>query len=76
VQSSSKLEALPQRYTFGRASMWRARIAAALGDRDGAVGLVRQALGEGQVYQDVHIIAEFANLRGYSPFDDLMRPKG
>jgi hypothetical protein len=37
----------PDAYARGRATMWRARIAAALGDSAGAVRLLAQALGEG-----------------------------
>ena len=34
-------------FSRGRSTMWQARIAAALGDHDGALSLVRRALAEG-----------------------------
>ncbi len=76
VRASAQLKALSQPYAFGRNTMWRGRIASVLGDRDVAVDLVRQALAEGQYYYAVHVIAEFDTLRGYPPFQELIRPKG
>ncbi len=42
----------PGAHPRGRDAMWRARIAVALGDRDGALRLVRQALDEGYPMMD------------------------
>lgn len=54
-----------------------ARVAAALGDRSGAVSLIREALNAEALHlYDVHRTVAFLALRGYAPFDDLMRPRG
>ncbi len=68
----------------GRTQYWRARIAAVLHDRDQAVTLLREALTAGFVctYHEepateaCHRDMDFESLRGYAPFDELMRPKG
>jgi hypothetical protein len=63
-------------YTGG--PTWRrARIAAALGDRDGAVRLLRQVLGVSFPY-DHWVTEQFLEdepLRDYPPFQELIRPK-
>ena len=55
----------------------RARIAAALGDRERAVELLRGSLARGHWYTwlDLRAVPEFESLRGYAPFDELVRPK-
>jgi hypothetical protein len=70
-------------YGFGRSSYWQSRIAAVLGDREAAVALLREALRLGfrgprsTGYPIVvHREPDFATLRGFPPFDELMRPKG
>jgi tetratricopeptide (TPR) repeat protein len=64
-------------YNFGQATHMRARIAALLGERDHAVALLEQAFREG--YSDwsmLHLEPDFATLRSYAPFRELIRPKG
>jgi tetratricopeptide (TPR) repeat protein len=55
----------------------RAEIQAILGDKEEAVALLREAFAQGQWYTVglYHSIA-FEPLRGYPPFEELMRPKG
>jgi tetratricopeptide (TPR) repeat protein len=74
------LAQLPQKYRFGRHTYARARIAAALGNRAAAVGLLRLAWVEGRPLafdnlenEDVHSDPEFESLRDYFPFQLLMR---
>lgn len=56
---------------------WRARIAAALGRREQAVELLREAFARGLPYDaDLHQAPEFQLLRSYAPFEALLRPKG
>ena len=55
---------------------WRARLAAALGEREMALDLLRKALGEGAGYGlFLHQTTEFKSLRDYPPFQELVRPK-
>ena len=58
-------------------TLGRARIIAALGDREGAVELLRTSLARGHWYTwlDLHAVPEFESLRGYASFDQLVRPK-
>jgi tetratricopeptide (TPR) repeat protein len=70
-------------YSNGRSPFWRARIAALLGDRDDAVALLREAIAHGigcavhsgMPDEDCHREMDFEALRGYAPFDELLRPK-
>lgn len=76
IAVSARLAGVDRRYLFGLNSMVRARIAAALGERDQAVDLIRTALSEGfrhdiALHRDVYL----ESLRGYPPFEELMRPK-
>jgi tetratricopeptide (TPR) repeat protein/aminoglycoside phosphotransferase (APT) family kinase protein len=74
---AARLESLQQPYLRGRHTFWRARIAAALGDRPRAVTLLRDALQQGQFYSaDLHRIHEFGVLRDDPAFRELLRPKG
>jgi tetratricopeptide (TPR) repeat protein/TolB-like protein len=64
-------------YAFGLNTFYRARIAAALGRREEAVRLLRQATSEGAPFgHTLHHIVEFQRLRGYAPFEEWLRPKG
>jgi DNA-binding SARP family transcriptional activator/TolB-like protein len=74
------LSQLPPKYQFGRQTYARARIAAALGDKAAAVGLLRTAWVEGRPIafdnlgdEDVHTDPEFEALRDYFPFQLLLR---
>jgi tetratricopeptide (TPR) repeat protein len=55
----------------------RARIAAALGDRERTVELLRVSLARGHWYTwlDLHAVPEFESLRTYAPFEEMVRPK-
>ncbi len=61
---------------------FRARIAAALGDREEAVRILRASLasGKGQTWRDVmfdvHVSVDYLVLKGYPLFEELIRPKG
>lgn len=73
---------------LGTAAFWRACIAARLGERDRAVDLLARARTQGQwLFQNAmnrryfhvlgaHVEPSFDHLRGYAPFDALVRPKG
>jgi serine/threonine-protein kinase len=75
-EMANRLAALPRVYSFGVPTVWRARIAAALGERDAAVDLLRTAFAEGREYDLwLHRDQDLAALRGYAPFEELTRPK-
>ena len=56
--------------------VWRAAITLALGDRDGAIALLRQAVAEGMVPAfNLHAHPLFHELDAYEPYRDLTKPK-
>ena len=70
------LERVTRPYLFGRPTVWRARIAALLGERDGAVALLREAFAKGYPHAHaLHTDLAFEALRDYPPFQELLRPK-
>jgi tRNA A-37 threonylcarbamoyl transferase component Bud32 len=63
-------------YDFGMSSLYRARIAASLGQNDVAVAALRDAFSQGRSYDlTLHRDADLQTLRGYAPFEDLKRGK-
>src|SRR5438094_9222309 len=63
-------------YSFGRHTVWRARIQALLGERDVAVGLLREAIAQGYPHAHaLHTDLAFDSLRNYPPFVELLKPK-
>jgi hypothetical protein len=72
-------------HLFGQPTLWRARIAALLGNREGAVRFLREAISQGLIPLDLtqglgysmwlHRDIDFESLRDYSPFQELLRPK-
>lgn len=61
----------------GHSKQQSAQILAALGDRVAATEMLRRAFEEGFGYYPwVHTIREFEALKGYAPFDALMKPRG
>ena len=64
-------------YSFGEPSYWRAAIAATLGQKETAVRLLGEALSRGaRKMPELHRLEEFESLRGYPPFEAILRPKG
>lgn len=65
-------------------TLWQVWIAAALGEKERAVQLLRQAEGEGRVTGggfrfgdlDIHREPAYQPLRGYPAFEEFVRPKG
>ncbi len=61
----------------GRTTLWRARIAALIGERDEAVELLRRAFAQGLAFGLwVHLDPDLEPLRGYPPYEEVVRPKG
>jgi tetratricopeptide (TPR) repeat protein len=62
----------------GTVPLFRARIAAILGDHEEAINFLRDALAERTPYGFawLHREGDLQLLRGFAPYDELMRPKG
>jgi len=76
LKISKQLEDDKRPYLFGNPTYWRARIAALLGDKEGAVNLLRQATKKGFAYSNIHPTEDFESLADYPPYVQLMKPKG
>jgi len=62
---------------FGRATVWRARIAAQLADSNAAISLLRQSLAEGYPFGVwLHRDIDFESLRNSSAFRRIVDPEG
>jgi DNA-binding SARP family transcriptional activator/tetratricopeptide (TPR) repeat protein len=73
-RTSTRLAALTTPYSYGRHTLVRAQIAAVLGRQDDATRLTQQALAEGMMSTVLHTTPEFIALRGYPPFEAIIRP--
>ena len=61
---------------LGRLTFRRAGIPARLGEKERAVALLRQAFAEGFGYREhIHTRMDLESLRGFPPYEDLMKPK-
>jgi hypothetical protein len=72
---ADSLGALQQQWLFGEHTRWRAAILGALGERERAVQLLRQAASQHNPRGLWHALPSLASLRGYPPFEDLIRPQ-
>jgi len=83
---SAELVTLDPEYMFDLAALFQAQIAAILGEKEGAVTLLRESIargggesperetyGYGFLYS--HLM-DLESLRGYPPFEELVKPKG
>jgi hypothetical protein len=76
-ESAGRVDARLARHAGPREELLasRAGIAAWLGDREKAVRLLREALRAGYEARSIlHMLVDFAPLRGYAPFEELARP--
>ncbi|HEX6059066.1 MAG TPA: serine/threonine-protein kinase [Gemmatimonadaceae bacterium] len=70
------LESMRRPYQFGVVPLYRARLAAALDDRAGAVARLREAFASGTAYDLwLHRDADLAVLRGHAPYEEMMDGK-
>jgi tetratricopeptide (TPR) repeat protein len=82
VAFARELAEIDRPYVGGGPTFWRAKIAAALGDREDAVSLFRQAVAEGLSFwtrnfgSPFHVDIDLEPLRGYAPFDEILKPEG
>lgn len=84
----SLLAKSPQPYARGYPTYWRAAIAARLGARDRAVTLLSESFAQGlsifgvqpaapvEYTRQLHADVNFRSLRGFPPFQELIRPQG
>lgn len=70
------LGARTDKYLNGRHRYAQAHIAAELGDSERALEFLRRGLAEGRTYPELHRDHYLRSLRGYPPFQELVRPKG
>jgi hypothetical protein len=76
-QISARLARMDRPYMLGANTLWRARIAALLGDADGAVDLLRDAFAQGRTdWIALHTDPDLTSLRGHQRFRELLRAKG
>jgi tetratricopeptide (TPR) repeat protein len=74
---AAELRDLTRPNLFGEHTLWRARIAAVLNQRDEALALLREAFAQGQVFGVwLHADIAFEGLRGDPAFKELAEPKG
>ncbi len=71
---ADSLGALKRPFILGTQTYWRAVILGALGEREQAVVLLRQAIREGQSAPTWHYVEPLASLRGYAPFEAMITP--
>jgi tetratricopeptide (TPR) repeat protein len=77
MRIDAELAAIDRPYSYGRPELWRAKIAAILGDREQAVSLLREAYEKGQGYGTRYLHdMDLESLRDYPPFEEWIRPKG
>jgi Flp pilus assembly protein TadD len=77
MRISGELQRMSGPYLFGSNTYRRACIAAVLGDRRGAVELLRQSIAEGKPYsRNIHREIDFEPLWDFAPFRELLKPKG
>jgi tetratricopeptide (TPR) repeat protein len=79
LRVSDELSRLDRPFLLGENTYARARIAAQLGDKGGAVDLLRTAFAQG-AYVSIdlnwlHLEPSLEGLRGYPPFEELIRPQ-
>ena len=75
------LAAIDSRYDFGGRTLARAQIAAQLDDREEAVQLLQEAISQGYNFQSgthgdrFHADSYLRPLRGYPPYEELVKPR-
>jgi len=76
IDISKQLAEIKPAFRAGTPTYYRALIAAFLGEKENAVALLRQAIGQGYTYPSVHGAMAWERLADYPPFIQLMKPKG
>jgi tRNA A-37 threonylcarbamoyl transferase component Bud32/tetratricopeptide (TPR) repeat protein len=75
-QVSAMLARVRQPYGYGKATLWRAKIAAVRGDTEQAMALLVEAAAQGQpIEPDFHADMDLESLRAYPPFRSWAAPR-
>jgi hypothetical protein len=69
------LGGLRRKWLFGSNTEWHAAIVGALGNKERAVQLLKQAGQEGASMENWHSAAHLLSLHGYPPFETLITPQ-
>lgn len=72
---ADSLGALRRKWEFGAHTFWRAAIYSELGEREAGVRLLGQAYEEGIGKRQWHYYNQLRALRGYAPFEALIKPR-
>lgn len=72
---ADSLGELQRKWLFGSNTFWSGAIYGALGERERAVQLLRRAQKDGAIMQSWHFHSATDALRGYSPFEEMIRPR-
>jgi hypothetical protein len=76
-QIATALRDIERPYLRGIHTLWRARVAAVLGERENALSLLRESLAQGQPFGPwLHIDDGFESIRSEPAFRELLEPKG
>lgn len=71
------LEKIDLPFSYAVTTIWRAKIAAVLGDNEEALRLLRKALREGAQYGVwLYVDPSLDSLRTYPPFREMLQPRG
>ena len=74
---SVQLDGISVPYSFGNTTVWQARIAAALGNRDQAMVFLRRAFSEGTSRGGwIHREPAFRSMVDHPTIQDLLQPSG
>lgn len=76
MRISKLLQEMGQPYIFGNHTYRQACIASILGEKEGAMTLLRDALAHGVSYSLLHPDIDLEPLWDYQSFKKLIKPKG
>jgi tRNA A-37 threonylcarbamoyl transferase component Bud32/tetratricopeptide (TPR) repeat protein len=72
----AQLGTMAKPYDRGASVFAQAQVAARVGQKEQTVQLLRIALSRGVVVQQIHVNPAFVTMKGFAPFDELVKPKG
>ena len=75
LRISEQLKNWNKPYLFGNELFWQAAIAAALGEKDRAIALLRDAITQGRSYSSLYCHFALEPLWDYPAFIELIKPK-